>query len=205
MIVHEHFYKKDAGLLVKLLVVILMGSCCSAFITCLGWFIAREIGMCPRQWMPEAMDKFKLAIQFGTSVLVIACPCALGLATAIVVLVATRKCASQGVLKKSGDALEKARQDRGNQQANSEHPIAKAVRIGSNTDLHIPRSLLVVTDPVKPEAQRVVSFLCSVGIISIMGSTGETVEQGKTHHQLQILLPSTYDAQAHFTFFPGST
>lgn len=81
-----------------------------AFVTWLGWFIPGEAGIFPKSWIPEAMDGFELALQFGISVLVVACPCALGLATPTAVMVATGKGASQGVLIKGGDALEKAQQ-----------------------------------------------------------------------------------------------
>lgn len=79
-----------------------------AFITWLGWFVTGEVGIYPKDWIPKAMDAFELALQFGISVLVVACPCALGLATPTAVMVATGKGASQGVLIKGGNALEKA-------------------------------------------------------------------------------------------------
>ncbi|KAI3407972.1 uncharacterized protein J3R85_020598 [Psidium guajava] len=247
----------------------------AAFFTWLGWFIPGEVGLYPKWWIPKAMDGFELALQFGISVLVVACPCALGLATPTAVMVATGKGASQGVLIKGGDALEKAHKvttvvfDKTGTltigkpavvsavlfspysmeefcdlataaEVNSEHPIAKAVmehtkrlrkKFGSSADnnaevkdfeVHpgagvrgkvgekvvlvgnrklmrafnvaighevqeyiseneqIARSCVLVaidgkiagafavTDPVKPEAGRVISFLHSMGISSIM-------------------------------------
>ncbi|KAK0604028.1 hypothetical protein LWI29_011316 [Acer saccharum] len=232
-------------------------------------------GLFPKHWIPEVMDEFELALQFGISVLVVACPCALGLATPTAVMVATGKGASQGVLIKGGNALEKAHKvktvvfDKTGTltigkpkvvsavlfshfsmeefcdmataaEANSEHPIAKAVvehakklrqKFGSHAE-HIAEAkdfevhtgagvsgkvgdkivlvgnkrlmraydvpvgpdvekyvseneqlartcvlvaidgkvagAFAVTDPVKPEAQIVVSFLHSMGISSIM-------------------------------------
>lgn len=80
----------------------------AAFLTWLGWFITGEVHLYPRSWIPKDMDGFELALQFGISVLVVACPCALGLATPTAVMVATGKGASQGVLIKGGNALENA-------------------------------------------------------------------------------------------------
>ncbi|GLT78786.1 hypothetical protein SLA2020_503110 [Shorea laevis] len=247
----------------------------AALITWMGWFIPGVLGLYPRHWIPRGMDRFELALQFGISVLVVACPCALGLATPTAVMVATGKGASLGVLIKGGDALEKAHkvktivfdktgtltvgkpkvvsvmlfsgismEDFCNvataAEANSEHPIAKAVveharkwgqSSGSNAQFfegakdfeahagagvtakvgdkmvlvgnkrlmqtyNIPiysevenyiskneqlartcvlvaidgkvAGALAVTDPVKPEAMRVISYLHSKGISSIL-------------------------------------
>lgn len=247
----------------------------AAFITWLGWFIPGEAGVYPKRWIPNGMDAFELALQFGISVLVVACPCALGLATPTAVMVATGKGASQGVLIKGGNALETAHKiktvvfDKTGTltfgkpvvvsavlfssmpmeefcdiataaEANSEHPIAKSVvehakklrhKYGSRTEpitetkdfqVHpgagvslqvgekkvqvgnrrlmqsfgVPLGTAVeeyiaeheekartcvlvaidgsvagafaVTDPVKPEAGRVVSFLHSMSISTIM-------------------------------------
>ncbi|KAF7824248.1 copper-transporting ATPase HMA4-like [Senna tora] len=247
----------------------------AAFITWLVWFIPGKAHIYPRHWIPKAMDEFELALQFAISVLVVACPCALGLATPTAVMVASGMGASQGVLIKGGDALEKAHKveiivfDKTGTltagkpevvsavlfsefsmeelcdkaiavEASSEHPIAKAVvvyakrlrhKFGSFTEqvldvndfkVHLGagvggkvegRTVLVgnkrlmhsfnipispeveryisenevlartcvlvsidgkiagafsVTDPVKPEAKRVISFLHSMGILSMM-------------------------------------
>lgn len=51
---------------------------------------------------------FEFALTMGIAVLIISCPCALGLATPTAIMVGTGKGASLGVLFKSAEALEKA-------------------------------------------------------------------------------------------------
>lgn len=58
-------------------------------------------------WM-IAGQSFEFALSIGIAVLVISCPCALGLATPVAIMVATGKGAQNGILIKSAEALETA-------------------------------------------------------------------------------------------------
>ncbi|ESW10834.1 hypothetical protein PHAVU_009G241800 [Phaseolus vulgaris] len=79
-----------------------------ALLTLLCWYIAGAIGAYPEEWLPENGNHFVFALMFSISVVVIACPCAVGLATPTAVMVATGVGANNGVLIKGGDALERA-------------------------------------------------------------------------------------------------
>jgi len=72
-----------------------------AVVTFLGWyFIAPSIG--------GESENFTRALINMVAVLVIACPCAMGLATPTAVMVGTGKAAGLGILFKSSEALERA-------------------------------------------------------------------------------------------------
>eukprot|EP00457_Paulinella_chromatophora_P001080 gb/GEZN01001082.1/.p1 GENE.gb/GEZN01001082.1/~~gb/GEZN01001082.1/.p1 ORF type:complete len:1034 (-),score=133.08 gb/GEZN01001082.1/:168-3269(-) len=71
------------------------------------WFILASTDSIPVTWKDDKSD-FLFALIFGISVLVIACPCALGLATPTAVMVGTGVGAQHGVFIKGGLALETA-------------------------------------------------------------------------------------------------
>jgi Cu+-exporting ATPase len=78
---------KIAGVFVPIIMVI-------ALVTFLVWIITGA--------------SFEFALSSAITVLVIACPCALGLATPVAIMVGTGKGAENGILIKSGEALEQA-------------------------------------------------------------------------------------------------
>ncbi|KAL7241664.1 hypothetical protein ACSBR1_014293 [Camellia fascicularis] len=77
-------------------------------LTLLVWYIGGVMGAYPEEWLPKNGNFFVFSLMFSISVVVIACPCALGLATPTAVMVATGVGANNGVLIKGGDALERA-------------------------------------------------------------------------------------------------
>ncbi|XP_044496471.1 copper-transporting ATPase RAN1-like [Mangifera indica] len=79
-----------------------------SLLTFFGWYIGGVAGAYPERWLPANGNYFVFALMFAISVVVIACPCALGLATPTAIMVATGVGANNGVLIKGGDALERA-------------------------------------------------------------------------------------------------
>jgi Cu+-exporting ATPase len=76
-----------------------------AAVTFAFWYIMVVANVIPAEWTEKEGDVL-FALLFAVSVLVIACPCALGLAVPTAVMVGTGVGASLGVLIKGGSALE---------------------------------------------------------------------------------------------------
>lgn len=82
--------------------------CIISILTFIGWYAAVKNGVIPDDWYPEGESELLFAVLFSIACLVIACPCALGLATPTAIMVSTGIGANLGVLIKGGEALETA-------------------------------------------------------------------------------------------------
>ena|SRR5579871_1072351 len=80
-----------------------------ALLTMVGWTIAGEaFGFVPAGAMgASATQPWIVALVAGIAVLVVACPCALGLATPTAIMVGTGQGAELGILIKNGESLER--------------------------------------------------------------------------------------------------
>lgn len=84
---------------------------CIVILACIAWIVWFSIVYSDADGSilkdSPHLSKFQFAFDFGISSLVVACPCALGLATPTAVMVGTGLAASYGVLIKGADVLEK--------------------------------------------------------------------------------------------------
>jgi len=79
--------------------------CVIALLSAIAWYSASSAGLVN---LPENKSALEFSLSIFICVLVIACPCALGLATPTAVMAGTGMGAQNGILIKSGEALETA-------------------------------------------------------------------------------------------------
>jgi len=78
-----------------------------ALLTFIGWAIIGQLSAISTAGTMGASNSWIVAIVAAVAVLVVACPCALGLATPTAIMVGTGKGAEQGILIKGGESLER--------------------------------------------------------------------------------------------------
>src|SRR5205823_7988759 len=81
-----------------------------AALTFLGWAVIGHVlapGASSTGMMASASNPWIVALVAAVAVLVVACPCALGLATPTAIMVGTGKGAEQGILIRGGESLER--------------------------------------------------------------------------------------------------
>ena len=77
--------------------------CAIAIAASIAWYATTSLGIAV---LPAGKSPLEFSLMIFISVLVIACPCALGLATPTAIMVGTGKGAENGILIKGGEALE---------------------------------------------------------------------------------------------------
>lgn len=124
---------------------------------------------------------FDFALSNAISVLVISCPCALGLATPVAITVAVGKCASGGILIKSAEALETLHKtevavfDKTGTLTKGHPAVNDAVAIGCDEKELLKIALSLENSSEHPLARAVCEYAKSKGAVLTESSSFEAV------------------------------
>jgi len=173
----QSFADKVSSIFVPVVVTI-------AVITFCSWYFAGSVNAFPSSWMPPGMSLGVYALLYAISVLMIACPCALGLATPTAVMVGTGVGASKGILIKSGEALEGAHRitavvfDKTGTVTEGKPRIVEHASFGDvSTSVALGYAALVENCSEHPLAQAVLSYVeqCKVPSLTLTTKTSKEV------------------------------
>lgn len=129
------------------------------------WMLLSGLGI-----VGQARPNWSLAIQLGVSVLVISCPCALGLATPVAIMVGTGKGAENGVLIKSAEAFERCQKvnlvlfDKTGTLTKGEMALKEVVAYGANQNDVIAKAASVEQNSEHPLSKAVTKYANEHGI-----------------------------------------
>ncbi len=134
-------------------------------------------------WLAGGEDA-EFALTAAVSVLVISCPCALGLATPVAVMVGTGKGAENGILVKSGEALETLSKvkyvvfDKTGTVTEGRPEVAD-ITIRENTDETIAAVAALEKKSEHPLGEAVVAYANEKGLKSVAEATEYSTLQGR--------------------------
>ncbi|KAK9447030.1 copper-translocating P-type ATPase [Limtongia smithiae] len=124
------------------------------------------------------------AITYAITVLIVSCPCAIGLAVPMVVVIASGVAADRGIILKSGDCVESAYRvssvifDKTGTLTQGKLTVVAEDYLGNGRDVVLPLLLGLVNGIKHPVSAAVVAHLKAMGVQSAAVS-GQTVVTGK--------------------------
>eukprot|EP01116_Phalansterium_solitarium_P010814 TRINITY_DN2611_c0_g1_i5.p1 TRINITY_DN2611_c0_g1~~TRINITY_DN2611_c0_g1_i5.p1 ORF type:complete len:569 (-),score=235.48 TRINITY_DN2611_c0_g1_i5:308-2014(-) len=156
-----------------------------AVVTFVFWFALAQSAVFPQSLRDQYSESpFLIALLFSISVVVIACPCALGLATPTAIMVGTGVGATNGVLIKGGLTLERA------------HKIS-AIIFDKTGTLTVGKPAVVETVLVGQLNERQLYALVGSAELGSEHPVGHAIVAHSTQHlQLQLADPTRFDSKS---------
>ena len=135
-------------------------------LTFVVWMILSGLGI-----VGESKPDVALAFQLAVSVLVISCPCALGLATPVAIMVGTGKGAENGILIKSAEAFERLEKvdvilfDKTGTLTKGEMEVKDFICFGENPKSVVKEAAALEAHSEHPLSRAIVAFAKKEGVV----------------------------------------